>query len=280
MTVDRGGVDDGPATGRLGWDDALLAAGGVRFDVSGEIARVTLDRPRVHNAQLPVTWEALQYIGSHLPDAARVVIVGGAGPSFSAGLDRSAFEPGQDGVLARLAAMNDADADAAIAGFQNSFRWLNTSPAVSVAAVHGHAIGAGFQLALACDLVVVADSARFRMAEVGLGLVPDLGGTGRLAGLVGRQRALEICATARVVTGEEAARLGIALRCVPAGELADAAAALAADLVRQPDSAVRAVTRLVRAAGVGHPDEQWARERTAQIAQVRALAAALTGAPG
>lgn len=261
-------------------DDGLLAAGGVRFTGSGETARISLDRPRVHNAQLPITWEALRHIGSRLPDQVRVVIVDGIGPSFSAGLDRTAFEPTADGLLARLAALSDAEADAAIAGFQSSFRWLNTSRALSIAAVHGHAIGAGFQLALACDLVVAADSARFRMAEVGLGLVPDLGGTDRLTGLVGRQRALEICATARVVTGEEAARMGVALRCVPDAELTDAVAALAADLLHQPASAVAAVTGLVRAAGAGHPDEQLARERAAQIAQIRALAAAFGKASG
>ena len=62
-------------------DDGLLAAGGVRFTGSGETARISLDRPRVHNAQLPITWEALRHIGSRLPDQVRVVIVDGIGPS-------------------------------------------------------------------------------------------------------------------------------------------------------------------------------------------------------
>ena len=90
---------------------------------------------------------------------------------------------------------------------------------VSVAAVHGYAIGAGFQLALACDLRVVADDVKFCMKEPALGLVPDLAGTKPLVDLVGYSRALEICATARYVESDEARQLGIATVVVPRDEL-------------------------------------------------------------
>jgi enoyl-CoA hydratase/carnithine racemase len=114
------------------------------------------------------------------------------------------------------------------------------------------------------------------MAEVGFGLVPDLGGTGRLATLVGRQRALEISAVGREVTGEEAARVELAVRCVPDAALSETVSTLVADLIRQPAPPLRAVVQLVRAAGTDSADQQLARERAAQVPLLRDLVA---GAP-
>jgi enoyl-CoA hydratase/carnithine racemase len=128
------------------------------------------------------------------------------GKSFSAGLDRQAFTPeGFDGEpsFIDLARGSDAELDATIAEYQEAFTWWRRSDLVSVAAVQGHAIGAGFQLALACDLRVVADDVQFAMRETSLGLVPDLTGTHPLVSLVGYARALEICATGRFVTADQ-----------------------------------------------------------------------------
>ena len=83
--------------------------------------------------------------------------------------------------------------------------------------MQGHAIGAGFQLALACDLRVVAEDVSFAMRETSLGLVPDLAGTEPLVACVGYARALEICATGRAVRADEAVRLGLAQVAVPGG---------------------------------------------------------------
>ena len=102
-----------------------------------------------------------------------------------------------------------------IDGYQSGFVWLSDPRIVSVAAVHSYAIGAGFQLALACDLRVVADDVAFCMKEPALGLVPDLAGTKALVELVGYSRALEICATARYVEADEAQQLGIATTVAP-----------------------------------------------------------------
>ena len=101
-----------------------------------------------------------------------------------------------------------------IASYQAGFSWLRRPEFISVAAVQGHAVGAGFQLALACDLRIAASDAQFRMAEPSLGLVPDLGGTQVLVDLVGYSRALEICATNRSVGAEEADRMGLVNLCV------------------------------------------------------------------
>src|SRR5207342_1122800 len=96
------------------------------------------------------------------------------------------------------------------------FTWLTDPRFISIAAVQGPAVGAGFQLALACDLRIVAEDVKFCMKEPALGLVPDLTGTKPLVDLVGYSRALEICVTARQVPALEAAALGIVTAAVPA----------------------------------------------------------------
>lgn len=269
----------GPATGTPpGIDPDLLRRGHVVLRLDGPVATVSLDRPAARNAQLPETWSALAHLGSVLPDEVRVVIVCGEGPSFSAGLDRAALAPTPDSLLGTIARAPQSVADDLIAEFQSAFTWLSDPRFISIAAVAGHAVGAGFQLALACDLIVVADDAEFRMAEVSLGLVPDLTGTGRLLRLVGYQRALEICATGRHVHADEAVRIGLALCSVSPADLDAAVADLAAALVESPVDAVRSVTALLGGAFDRSPDEQRAAERAAQIPLIRRLAAAAQAA--
>jgi enoyl-CoA hydratase/carnithine racemase len=261
-------------------DPELLAHGRVRIEAAGPVLTVTLDRPEQLNAQTPATWRALAAIGAGLPPAVRVVVLRGAGSSFSAGLDRAMFSPaGLPGEpsLAQLAGRPDADIDAAIAGFQGAFTWWSQVPAVTVAAVQGNAIGAGFQLALACDLRVVADDARFAMKETSLGLVPDLAGTAPLVASVGYARALEICATGRWVGAAEAAAIGLAAAAVPAGDLDDTVADLVDALLAAPEGALRETLALLRGAAGRTPAEQQAAERAAQARRLRALAAGTTG---
>ena len=105
---------------------------------------------------------------------------------------------------------------ATIDAYQRGFTFLRDPRFVSIAAVQGYAIGAGFQLALSCDLRVVTEDAQFCMKESALGLVPDLTGTKPLVECVGYARALEICATARMVGAAEAVDIGLALAAVPA----------------------------------------------------------------
>ncbi len=255
-----------------GIDEELLGRGHVAVRFDGPVVTVSLNRPEVRNAQLPETWEALAHIGSRLDNRTRVVLVCGEGSSFSAGLDRSAFSREPGSLLARLAGAPTTVADEMIAGYQRGFSWLADPRFVSIAAVAGHAVGAGFQLALACDLIVAADDAQFRMAEVSLGLVPDLGGTARLARLVGYQRALEICATGRHVTAGEAVRIGLALVSVPLAELDDAVADLAAALVESPAPAVRSIKALLTSAQQVSAEDQLAAERAAQIPLLALLA--------
>lgn len=245
------------------------------------VARLTLARPAARNAQTPATWRALAAVGEALTaastgsDAVRAVVVDAQGPSFSAGLDLRLLDgtgvPGEPDP-ATLGTLADRDLDTALAGFQAGFRWLRESPLISVASVHGAAVGAGFQLALACDLMLCSDDARFAMRETSLGLVPDLGGTRDLVAAVGYQRALEICATGRWVGAAEAVELGLAVAAVPADELPAAVDDLVAAVLGAPDAAVREVKALLRDAAGRPAAEQLAAERAASARLLRNLA--------
>ena len=221
-------------------------------------------------------WRDLTAIGRDLlaDDSVRVVVLRAEGASFSAGLDRAMFGAGTDDEpgLAGLAAYSDEALDATIAGFQEAFTWWRDPGVVSIAAVQGHAVGAGFQLALGCDLRVLADDAQLAMKEPSLGLVPDLAGTKPLVDAVGYSRALEICATGRWVDAAEAVRIGLASVVVRREELDQAARDLASALLAAPAGAVRATKGLLlEAAGRTHTEQQ-AAERAAQAGRLRELA--------
>jgi enoyl-CoA hydratase/carnithine racemase len=132
--------------------------------------------------------------------------------------------------------------------------------------VQGHAIGAGFQLALACDLRVLADDATLCMKEPALGLVPDLTGTKPLVDIVGLPRAIELCLTARTVAAPEACQLRLAELLVPAADLDAAVADLTAALLQIDPDTARATKRLLAEAGANSLREQAAAERSAQAA--------------
>ncbi|MFI1012109.1 enoyl-CoA hydratase/isomerase family protein [Streptomyces sp. NPDC020965] len=255
--------------------DFVLDQDGVRLTVEDAVATVTLTNPSKRNAQSPALWRALTQAGRSLPGTVRIVVLRGEGKSFSAGLDRQAFTPeGFDGEpsFLDLARGSDAELDAAIAEYQEAFTWWRRSDLVTIAAVQGHAIGAGFQLALACDLRVVARDAQFAMRETSLGLVPDLGGTHPLVSLVGYARALEICATGRFVHADEAERIGLANLVVPAAELDDAVRDLTAALLAAERDAVVETKALLRGAVGRSYDEQRTAERAAQARRLRDLA--------
>ncbi|MEV1286295.1 enoyl-CoA hydratase/isomerase family protein [Micromonospora sp. NPDC049679] len=261
----------------------MTSNGGVRLDCDGPVATVTLDRPDVLNAQTPAMWQAMREFSRDLPGDVRVVVVRGEGRAFSAGLDLSVASgvaggassapsdpaPGSFAELVRLSPQECADR---IGEFQEGFTWLHRPDIISIAAVQGHAIGAGFQLALACDLRVLADDARMSMAEVTLGLVPDLAGTKRLVELVGYARALEICATGRRLDATEAERIGLANVVVPRAELDAATRDLAAAILSGNRDAVIEIKALIAGASGRSPADQQRAEREAQTRRLRDLA--------
>ena len=249
-----------------------LATAGLRYDVSGAVATVTMSRPEVRNAQTPRMWAALAAIGDEIPDEVRVVVIRGEGRSFSAGLDRAMLDPAKtaddpESVIGLLK-QSDEQVMESIDRFQQGFTWLRDPRFTSIAAVQGHAIGAGFQLALSCDLRIAADDAKFCMKEPALGLVPDLTGTKPLVDLVGLPRAIEICLTTRTVLADEALALGIAQQVVPGTELSTAVQALVDALLAVNADAARATKALLQAASSHTLEEQALLERQAQTKRI------------
>jgi enoyl-CoA hydratase/carnithine racemase len=248
-----------------------ITAAGLHFDINDAVATVTLSRPDKRNAQTPAMWHALAAIGEQLPATTRVVVVRGAGHSFSAGLDRAMLDP-ETGDVARLLALDDDAMNKAVDGYQQGFTWLRDPRFVSIAAVQGYAIGAGFQLALSCDLRVVTEDVQLSMKEPALGLVPDLTGTKPLVEAVGYQRALELCATTRMVGAQEAVTIGLALTAVPADRLDTTVADLAEALTANVAGAVVETKRLLQSAAEEDLETQRRLEREAQVRRFRELA--------
>lgn len=255
------------------------------LDLTDGILTVRLNRPESRNAQDPALWRELAAIGESLDPAVRAVVLCAEGPSFSAGLDRRMLSaegiPGE-GSLLQFATMTPADLDARIAVYQQAFSWWRRSPVVTVAAVGGHAVGAGFQLALGCDVIVVADDVQFSMKEPILGLVPDLGGTLPLVEAVGYSRAVELVVSGRWVFAEEAVRIGLALKSVPRADLDAAAREVAVGCAAAMPGAVAGTKQLLsdamyRSGFAAAHDAQMAAERAAQGIRIHELAAMFAG---
>jgi enoyl-CoA hydratase/carnithine racemase len=250
-----------------------LDRAGLRCDIDEPApgaATVTLCRPARRNAMTPSMWHGLAAVGRALPTGVRVVVVRGEGPSFSAGIDLRLLAA--DGLPDEEPLPSPADPgfEEWIASCQEGFTWLRSPSIVSVAAVRGHAIGAGLQLALACDLRVLADDAQLCVKEPALGLVPDLTGTKPLVDILGLPRAVELCLTGRTVGAAEARELRLAELVVPGADLDEAVNDLVAALLAADPAAARATKELLNQASANTLEQQAAAERRAQTALQRA----------
>ena len=253
-------------------DAELLSAGGLVVEWTGghgeAVVSISLNRPHTRNSQSVETWQGLRHIGEVLPAGTRIVIVRGEGGTFSSGLDRSAFDPAAAFSLSSMADLPDDVLSARISEFQAGFAWLSDNPSViSIAAVDGAAVGAGFQLALACDLRIATPAARFSMREATLGLVPDLTGTHPLVRLIGYSRALEICATSRWVAADEAYHWGL-VNSVSNDLLGDITA-LVAHLLDLAPATLRETKALLQSAQDLTPADQRIHEREAQVRLIK-----------
>ena len=209
----------------------------VRVRRHGAVVEVTLDRPKA-NAIDAATSRALYLAFRAFQDdpEARVAVLTGAGDRFfSAGWDLKAAAQGEA-----------ASADHGPGGFAGLTEFFDLDKPV-IAAVNGLAFGGGFELALACDLVVAAERAVFALPEVGLGIIADSGGVQRLPKRLPRAVAMELLLTGRHVEAQEALSLGLVNRLVPLGSLMTAARELANTIAEKAPLAVRAVKAAVNA---------------------------------
>jgi enoyl-CoA hydratase/carnithine racemase len=197
----------------------------IRYQVEDDTAMITLARPDKRNAMNAQMFEELADAAEAAradPDV-RCVLVAAEGPSFCAGIDLA--------LLSDLAGVHGTRFASFVRMAQRPFRTLAGMEKPTVAAVQGHAIGAGCQLALACDLRVVAEDVSFAILELRYGLIPDLGGAYRLARLVGPARAKELVWSGRAVEAPEAERTGLANRVASSPDtVSSVAAALLRDV--------------------------------------------------
>jgi enoyl-CoA hydratase len=203
----------------------------ILFDVDANgIALATINRPDKLNA---LNADVIADLG-RLADAVatdtavRVLIITGAGPK--------AFVAGAD--IAELAAVSGGQGRQLAERGQSVFRAFETLEKPVIAAVNGFALGGGCELAMACHIRLASPNAKFGQPEVKLGLIPGYGGTVRLPRLVGRGIALELLLTARMVDAEEAARIGLVNRVVPAETLLDEARNMARTILEMGPIAI------------------------------------------
>ena len=220
------------------------------------VAQLVLSRPERRNALSSQMWEELAALGRAIggDEEIRALVVRGAGPSFCAGADLDVLR-GRAGTLGALiadpATTDDAYLDC-LDGMYAAYRWLRGAPFVTIAAIHGHALGGGLELALACDLRIAAESAQLGLPELRLGVIPDMGATALLPRLVGEARAKELHLLCDSIGAAEAERIGMVNRVVPDAELLPACEALAGRIAALPPLAMRAAREAIDGAA-GRP---------------------------
>lgn len=232
----------------------------VTFDQEGAVGHVRLNRPGRHNGLVPQMWHELRSLGARLlgDGTIRCLVLSGNGPSFCSGIDRKALA---EGALTPFGFTGDeADRhrttyeDGDIAAAQNVARWLTDADFVTIAAVHGYALGAGAQLAMACDLRVVATDAQIALPEVEIGLFPEMSAVATLPRQVGYARALELALTGRRIDAAEAFSIGLANAVVSPEDLETAARDLAGQIASARSDAIRYCKRAMQAGAAGDID--------------------------
>jgi enoyl-CoA hydratase/carnithine racemase len=212
----------------------------VKFSsIEENIGLIQVDRQEVRNA---LNWQAMQDFAAciesaHQDGKLKALIITGSGATFIAG-----------GDLKELAGFSSQeDGERLSSGITNALKRLEALPIPTIAAINGPARGGGAEIALACDLRVMAENADLGFVHVNLGLTPGWGGGQRLLHLAGYSRALYWLATGSVLNAAEALSSGLANRVTSADQALDGALELARHLAGKPPGAVRAIKRLLRA---------------------------------
>lgn len=189
------------------------------LDINEGIATITVNRPSAMNAMTVATLEELERVVAEIarnPDIRAAIITGAGAKAFIAGAD-----------IAVMRDMTSTQARELALQAHQIYAAIEHSPKTFIAAVNGYALGGGCELAMACDIRLASDNAKFGQPEINIGILPGFGGTQRLPRLVGKGRALEIILTGDMIDAREALRIGLVNRVVPQTELLDEAREMA-----------------------------------------------------
>jgi enoyl-CoA hydratase len=211
------------------------------YEKKARIGYVTLNRPRILNAQSPEMFEELAEVFGdikHDPDVGVVILSGAGDRAFCAGADIN--------FLKQLAQTTPVAAKTFVEKNRLAFGAIAHLGKPVIAAVNGFALGGGCELAMACHIRIASDNARFGQPEINLGLFPGAGGTQRLPRLVGKGIALEMMLTGEPISAQEAHRVGLVNRVVPAAELMETAEKLAQQILSKAPLAVGMILEAVQ----------------------------------
>jgi cyclohexa-1,5-dienecarbonyl-CoA hydratase len=235
----------------------------VVVNIAPPVARLVLSHPPVNVMDIAMMEELAQALGEiEARSDLSVVVLSGAGKAFSAGVDVAAHTPDKvEGMLVKFHAV---------------IRALVASRKVTVAAVHGHCLGGGAEIAMVCDVVYTTASAEWGFPEIKLGCYPPVACTA-LAALVGQKRAAELILTGRAISGIEAAEMGLANRAVVDEELTGAVDRLLEELVRLSPAALAITKKAVYAWDAMHFDKGLARAEKTYLEELMKTADAQEG---
>jgi len=233
--------------------------GEVETSLAGSVLTITLNRPDSYNAFTTSMHAALlAALGEAASEDVRAVVITGAGKGFCAGQDLSEFESLEHDVGEHLEAT-----------YHPNIRAIRSLDKPVIAAVNGPAAGAGLSLACACDYRIAAAAAAFVPGFIGIGLIPDSGGSYFVARLLGASRAFTWMSSNRKLSADEALAWGLVDEVVPADGLAARAAELAADYAARPTRAIGMTKRLFDNAQSATLDDQLALEAELQTAATK-----------
>jgi 2-(1,2-epoxy-1,2-dihydrophenyl)acetyl-CoA isomerase len=233
----------------------------IQFEMHGSICLLTLNRPdRLNALTVEVAHEFSAAVREALEKGARVIVLTGAGRAFCAGGDLREMQE-----IASREGRVEAFFDEPLRILNESILLIRRTPVPFIAAVNGVASGGGCNLALACDLIIAAESAKFNQAFIKIGLVPDCGGTFMLPRLVGLKRAAELMFTGDLITAQRAAEMGMINSVAADGELMSQVMAMAEKLAQAPTAAIGQIKQLLEASAINDYGTQLDLERQAQI---------------
>jgi len=233
----------------------------VQLEMREAVGLLTLNRPdRLNALTVQVANDFKAAVAEAMDRGARVIVITGAGRAFSAGGDLRAMQE-----IAKQNGRAEAFFDEPLRILNEAIVLIRETPVPFIAAVNGVASGGGCNLALACDLVIAAESAKFNQAFIKIGLTPDCGGTFMLPRLVEWKRAAELLFTGDLVSAQAAAEMGMINSVTPDNELMSRAMAMAEKLAHAPTAALAEIKKLLDASATNDLRSQLDLERKTQI---------------